>query len=368
MNMDKRYGGYRIGKVPEDAKRRERSRQKTPPRVDLRKFLTSVESQVGNSCVANAMAGAYEYLAKRELGDSEDVSRLYIYYNARYIDGSHDEDSGSYMRAAIDGLIEYGACSEQLWPNEEDMINEEPDEDSYTQGSNFKIVEAEYIETDQDLWKQTLAAGYPIAFALNTFRNFDDASRNKGRVPMPKADAKTRNTHGWHAMLCVGYSDIDRVFIVRNSWGREWGDKGYCYIPYDYVMHDSHNAHDSWVIKSVENLDYSEDIEVEGDDSYFYDEDYTQISDFYVYTEDEEGFIERLEALIGEYVESEDDYFFDYESDEDDDGVFIQFGEFYLLVEDPDGFLEELDALAEEFGGEDGYDYSLDSEEEEEEE
>lgn len=84
MNMDKRYGGYRIGKVPEDAKRRERSRQKTPPRVDLRKFLTSVESQVGNSCVANAMAGAYEYLAKRELGDSED------------------------------------------------MINEEPDEDSYT--------------------------------------------------------------------------------------------------------------------------------------------------------------------------------------------------------------------------------------------
>lgn len=188
MNMDKRYGGYRIGKVPEDAKRRERSRQKTPPRVDLRKFLTSVESQVGNSCVANAMAGAYEYLAKRELGDSED------------------------------------------------MINEEPDEDSYTQGSNFKIVEAEYIETDQDLWKQTLAAGYPIAFALNTFRNFDDASRNKGRVPMPKADAKTRNTHGWHAMLCVGYSDIDRDFIVRNSWGREWGDKGDCYIPYDYVM------------------------------------------------------------------------------------------------------------------------------------
>lgn len=228
--MDSRYGGYRVGKVPVDAKRRERSRQKTPLRVDLRTFLTSVESQVGNS--------------------------------------------------------------------------------------------------------------YPIAFALNTIRNFDGASRNKGHVPMPKADAKTRNTHGWHAMLCVGYSDIDRVFIVRNSWGREWVDKGYCHIPYDYVMHDSHNAHDSWVIKSVENRDYSEDVEVEG----------------------EEGFIERLEALIGEYVESEDVSFFDHESD--DDGVFIQFGEFYLLADDPDGFLEELDARAEEFGGEDGYDYSLDTEEE----
>lgn len=357
---DKRYGGYRIGKVPEDAKRRQRSHDdRLPRRVDLRKFLTSVESQVGNSCVANAMAGAYEYLAKRELGEAEDVSRLYIYYNARYMDGSPDEDEGSYMRSAIDGLIEYGACSEQLWPNDEDMINEEPDEGAYTHGANFRIVEAEYIETDLALWKETLAAGYPIAFALNTFLNFDDACRNKGRVPMPKANAKTRETHGWHAMLCVGYSDIDQVFIVRNSWGHEWGDRGYCYIPYAYVTDDNHNAHDSWVIKSVENLDYSEGIEVEGDESYFYDEDYTQITDFYVYTEDDEGFVERLEALIGEHVASEDDYFFDYEVDEDDDGVYIQFGEFYLLVEDEAAFLEALDELAAEFGGDDGYDYSL---------
>ena len=369
MGSDNRYGGYRIGKVPEDAKRRERSHQeKLPLRVDLRKFLTSVEAQVGNSCVANAMAGAYEYLAKRELGDSEDVSRLYIYYNARYLDGSHEEDAGSRMKTAIDGLIEYGACSEQLWPNDESMINDEPDEDAYTQGSNFRIVEAEYIETDLALWKETLAAGYPIAFALNTFKNFDDASRNRGRVPMPKANAETRQTHGWHAMLCVGYSDIDKVFIVRNSWGIEWGDKGYCYIPYDYVMHGDYNGHDSWVIKSVENLDYSEDIEAEGDDSYFYDDEYLQISDFYVYTEDADAFVEQLDALINEYVESEEDYFFDYEVDEDDDGVYIQFGEFYLLTEDEDGFLEALDALAEEFGGEDGYDYSLDEEEEEEEE
>ena len=122
--MDKRYGGYKIGKVPDDAKRRARSHTKkqVPQRVDLRKFLTSIESQVGNSCVANAMAGAYEYLAKRELGDSEDVSRLYIYYNARYIDESQDEDGGSYMHSAIKGLMEYGACSEQMWPNDEDMI------------------------------------------------------------------------------------------------------------------------------------------------------------------------------------------------------------------------------------------------------
>lgn len=368
--MDKRYGGYKIGKVPDDAKRRARSKRhkQLPQRVDLRKFLTSIETQVGNSCVANAMAGAYEYLAKRELGDSEDVSRLYIYYNARYIDDSHDEDGGSYMHSAIKGLMEYGACSEQMWPNDEDMINDEPDEDAYTQGGEFCIVEAEAVDTDLQLWKETLADGYPIAFALNTFSNFDDASRNRGRVPMPKKNARTREEHGWHAMLCVGYSDIDRVFIVRNSWGDEWGHKGYCYIPYDYVMHDEYNAHDSWVIKSVQNLDYSEGIEVDGDDSYFYDDEYLQIYDYYVYTEDTDEFLERLEALVEEWVESEDEYFFDWEVDEDDDGTFIQFGEFYLLVEDQEGFLEALDELSEEFGGEDGYDYSLEEIEEEEEE
>jgi C1A family cysteine protease len=46
-------------------------------------------------------------------------------------------------------------------------------------------------------------------------------------------------------MLCVGYSDPDRVFIVRNSWGSDWGDKGYCYIPYDYLMSEKYNDGDS---------------------------------------------------------------------------------------------------------------------------
>ena len=139
------------------------------------------------------------------------------------------------MEYAIQGLKEYGACAENLWPNEYDYVNDEPSSEAYDQGGNFKIVDAEFIETDLNLWRETLADGYPIAFALNTFNSFDEASKNKGRVPMPRKSDNVREEHGWHAMLCVGYSDIDKVFIVRNSWGLEWGDKGYCYIPYDYV-------------------------------------------------------------------------------------------------------------------------------------
>lgn len=366
--MNDRLGGYKIGKVPDDAnKKASKNVESIPQKVDLRKFLSSIEYQVGNSCVANAMAGAYEYLAKRELGEAGDISRLYIYYNARYLDGSHEEDTGSYMRKAIDGLIEYGACNENLWPNDYERINEEPPQDAYDQGSNFKIVSTEYIETELNIWRETLAEGYPIAFALNTFKNFDDANKNKGRVPMPKDNEETRTTHGWHAMLCVGYSDIDRVFIVRNSWGETWGDKGYCYIPYDYMMHENYNAHDSWIIKSIENLDYSQDIEIEDEDSYFYDDEYLHINSFYVYTEEEDDFIADLEALIMEYVETEEDYFFDYTNEEDEHGVYIQFNDFYLNVADEPAFIEELEELAIAYGGEDGYDFGVGEEGEEEE-
>ena len=358
--MENRYGGYLAGKGPGNATQKAlQNKTNLPQKIDLRKFLTSIELQVGNSCVANALAGAYEYMAKRELGNSEDVSRLYIYYNARYLDDMQDKDGGSYIQTAIDGLIEYGACKEQLWPNVYESINDEPAGEAYEQGSQFKVVEKEFIDTNLDLWRETLAEGYPITFAINTFNSFDDANKNKGRVPMPRASDNVRETHGWHAMLCVGYSDIDKVFIVRNSWGDKWGDGGYCYIPYDYVMNTEYNSNDSWFIKSIENLDYSQDIEVEGDDSYFYDDEYLVFTDYYVYTENIDDFVNDLDALILEYVESEEDYFFDYEEGEDENGTFVQLNEFYLYTEDEEGFIEALDELSMEYGDEDGYDYTV---------
>lgn len=355
-----RTNGYRAGKVPDDATRKvAKQHQYLPPKVDLRKFLTPVESQVGNSCVANAFAGAYEYLAKREHGDSADVSRLFIYYNARYMEGCHDEDAGSQMQYAIEALKEYGACWEEYWANDEDMILEEPDEEAYSQAYNFKIVDAEYLETDLDLWKSTLAEGYPIAFAVNTFNSFDSASKNKGRVPMPKASDNVRKTHGWHAMLCVGYSDPDQMFIVRNSWGDEWGDKGYCYMPYDYVIHETYNGHDSWIIKSVENLEFDTETWDEDEASYFEEDGTCYLENLYVEVEDVEEFAVALEALCLEYVESEEDFYFDYEETEEDECIYFEASNFEINTEDFDAFLEALDELCANYAIEENYGYEI---------
>ena len=353
-----RIGGYLAGAVPPDAKRKTIKKNKNlPPKVDLRKFLTSIEEQVGNSCVANAFAGAYEYLAKRQLGDAADVSRLFIYYNARVYAEQETEDAGSLMVNAIEGLKEYGACSEELWPNHKKMITEQPDEDSYNQAFNFKIIEAEYVETDLDLWRGTLAEGHPIAFSLNTFDSFDKANNNRGRVLMPKSSDNVRDTHGWHAMLCVGYSDPDQMFIVRNSWGKDWGDKGYCYIPYDYMMDEDFNGHDSWIIKSVESLEFDADLWDESEESSFAEDGMLYLDDFYVAVEDVEEFATALEELCLEYVESEQDYYFDYAETEEDEVIFIEMSNFEILTEDPDGFLESLDTLCQNYALDENYNF-----------
>lgn len=367
-----RIGGYQAGGQQKDARFHQMGRfnkDQLPARVDLRKYMTAVEEQVGNSCVANAFVGAYEYLAKRSLGDSADVSRLFVYYNARKQTGCQNEDNGTQMYCAIQSLIDYGACSEDYWPNDESLLCEQPDDGSYEQASNFTITDSEFIDTNLDLWRHTLAEGFPIAFALNTFQSFDDATHNKGRVPMPKESDNVRETHGWHAMLCVGYSDKDRMFIVRNSWGSGWGDRGYCYIPYDYVLHKDYNAHDSWIIKSVSDLDFSTEV-WEEDESFFNDEGSLLLYDFYVSTADPEGFVEALDQLCLEYAESEDEYYFDYEEEEneDEESYTVTIQNFDLTIEDSEEFLEALNALCQEYAIDEDYDFNLDGESEVEEE
>src|SRR5207245_2212967 len=126
-----------------------------PPKVDLRSYMTEIEDQgLTNSCVANAVAGAYEYLVKRHLiDDSYDVSRLFIYYNSRALEGGENEDEGSIIADAIECLREYGACSEETWPFDEDYVNDEPSEEAYEEAAGFLVEDTELIPVDLHAWK-----------------------------------------------------------------------------------------------------------------------------------------------------------------------------------------------------------------------
>jgi hypothetical protein len=228
-----------------------------PATVDLRPFLSPIEDQQDtNSCTANAVAGAYEYLIKRHLspGEHYDVSRLFIYYNGRLRDGSAHQDEGSSIQYAMEGTQRFGACSENTWPFKKKLVCARPPAQSYKEASQFAVSEMEQIATDLVQWKRCLAEGYPIVFGCALFESFDDCNKVGGVVRMPGGKELNRGEHGLHAMLCVGYSDVESVFIVRNSWGTEWGDKGYCYIPYNYLMNKSLNDGDNWVMRATQAI------------------------------------------------------------------------------------------------------------------
>jgi C1A family cysteine protease len=82
-------------------------------------------------------------------------------------------------------------------------------------------------------------------FGLSLFESFesDDVSLT-GRVPMPDFDKE--QSVGGHALCICGYSDSAEHVIIRNSWGKDWGDDGFCYVPYAMFDRKLDVAFDFW--------------------------------------------------------------------------------------------------------------------------
>lgn len=332
------------------------SQEDLPSQVDLRPFMAPVENQASaNSCTANAVVGGYEYIMNR-VGKSVDFSRLFVYYNARkeglqYFGGDTIQDQGSSITLALEMLQQQGVCYESTWPykvrenGKVNAINDEPSGESYEEAEEllsrprFQWEPPEQVPSDLYTMKHCLAEGYPFIFGLRLFKSFDQAGA-KGRVPMPDVEGdEGRESHGNHAMLCVGYKDNAQMFIVRNSWGDDWGDGGYCYIPYDY-MTNPELCFDLWKIKGTTDVDLSEDVWHEDEDfeDDFYDE--VDIPDSCYLTETEaiaviclcgaqvDGVSEEEQALLLELYE-------DYEIDEDElqekINTLVEVGGYHLL-------------------------------------
>ena len=226
-----------------------------PAMVDLREHLTDIEDQgdVG-SCTANALAGALEYLEKRVDGREGRVSRLFIYWNERDFEGKTREDGGACIADGIKALREDGACSEDTWSYDKHMVFRKPNDEAYEEAIEHCIDEAHRVKIDLHDMRHCLAEGYPFVFGLQIYDAFQHDGAH-GRIRTPDPDSHEHC--GGHAMLCVGYSDEDQVFVVRNSWGPDWGDGGYCYIPYDY-MTNPHFCHDAWTIRKAHDLDFTQ--------------------------------------------------------------------------------------------------------------
>src|SRR5579871_4377815 len=87
--------------------------------------------------------GAYEYLLKKAYNSNIDVSRLFIYYNARTKkNATNITDSGCSMTNAIEALEELGTCLESVWPYDVSSVNTRPNDEAYQQAQDHQITEA----------------------------------------------------------------------------------------------------------------------------------------------------------------------------------------------------------------------------------
>jgi C1A family cysteine protease len=234
-----------------------------PAKVDLRKQCPPVynQGQIG-SCTANAIAGAFEFdLLKQKLKDFI-PSRLFIYYNERSMERTTGTDSGAQIRDGVKSVNKLGVCPETEWPYDDTPADpntgiwppgakpaQKPTPACYKDALDNQVLNYQRVNRDLAQMKGCLAAGYPFVFGFTVYDAFESSQVAKtGVLNLP---ASSEQVVGGHAVLAVGYDDAAQRFIVRNSWGAKWGQKGYFTMPYAYLL-SAQLASDFWTIRVVE--------------------------------------------------------------------------------------------------------------------
>jgi C1A family cysteine protease len=199
------------------------------------------QSQLG-SCVSNGIATCIDYI-----NNTINPSRLYIYFNGRLISKlSSLEDTGLTIRDGCKSVAKYNTCSETEWPYNINEFSTVPNLNCYI--NSYKYLNYKYESVNQDInsIKTTLLNNYPILFGFDVYNSFFyNTVTTTGMVQLP--NTQTDILLGAHCCVIIGFNDTNQTFKCVNSWGTNWGDNGFFYMPYSYLL-DNNLAGDLWII------------------------------------------------------------------------------------------------------------------------
>ncbi len=207
-----------------------------------------------SSCVANAVGDLIEIvIGLEDPTNVVQISRLHLYWNSRSYTRDTDKDAGTYIRNAIDSLRVQGVCREETWPYDVSKVFAQPPIRAYQESLDNKIDSYHRLfgigDARLDAVETAIRADHPVTIATavdNAFLAYRGGE---------KVIVKPSSWMGYHAMIIVGVRFNvrgEREFLLRNSWGKTWGDDGHAWVNADYVGWTE--TDDLWVVDRVPSL------------------------------------------------------------------------------------------------------------------
>jgi C1A family cysteine protease len=217
-----------------------------PSAADNSNLCSPVEDQGElGSCTANSSTSAMEALAKKLGIPVINLSRLFVYYYSRKVEGTPpSEDSGAVIRDVMKVLAHYGAPPETAWPYDIEQFSSNPPYPVVKAALTHRINRYYRCPTLHSI-KVSLAHGFTAVGGFSVPESMMGAhTAQTGIVAMP---GPHEAMIGGHAVHFVAYDDSTRLLKFQNSWGAGWGAKGFGFLPYDFV--DAKLADDFWSIR-----------------------------------------------------------------------------------------------------------------------
>lgn len=207
-----------------------------PNKFSRRHLFGPVRNQgMYGSCVGFGATGVKDgQEAVNYPGQGVTLSPLYVYALCKQLDGIPTTE-GTYPRVAMQVLQKYGACKEGTFPYSKMTWPTMPGISTgmHDEAKTFQIGAYARAQTVAEV-KQALVDDGPVLGAVLVCQNFMSPAPG-GMIGIPEG-----TVYGGHAVCVVGYDDSKTwnghtgFFEIRNSWGPNWGDEGYCWIPYDF--------------------------------------------------------------------------------------------------------------------------------------